>query len=339
MPFGQAFCFPAYQIGFCLKMNLAYNYTEINISNKNYHLMSGILFRLCTAMVLLLSVTGIFAQAKPAIMVDTVKKPPPPKPGINDKIKSSKKIEGLFTLFQDTVTGSVQLYVRKDQLGKEYIYQSIALGGPTSLFLNQNMIRSSWVFRIQKSFDHLEFSQENTNFYYDKDNAVSKSANVDVTEAVFYADKIAAEDSIGYLISGDGMFLSDKLDPIKPVLPPGLPPSTLFNLGSLNSSKSKYDKIRSFSRNTDIIVDLAFDNPSPSNPGGKDITDARYNRIRFQHSFLEVPQNDYRPRRDDPRVGYFTQEVDNLTSIDVPNYKDLIERWHLVKKLIGTRFL
>jgi hypothetical protein len=226
----------------------------------------------------------------------------------------------------------MQIYVKKNQLGKEYIYQSFSMGGPTSLFLNQNMIRTTWVFRIQKSFDKLEFSQVNTNFYYDKNNAVSKAANVDVTEAVFYADKIAAEDENGYLINGDALFLSEKLDQVRPTLPPGLPPGAVFNLGNLNAAKSRYLKVRSFPNNTDVVVELAYENPAPFNGGGKDITDARYNRIRFQHSFLEMPNNDYRPRRDDPRIGYFSQEIDNLTSIKVADYKDVINRWNLVKK-------
>ena len=68
------------------------------------------------------------------------------KAGITDKIKTSKKTEGLFTLYQDTVTGSVQLYIKKKQLGKEFIYQSFSMGGPTVLFLNQNMIRTTWLF-------------------------------------------------------------------------------------------------------------------------------------------------------------------------------------------------
>jgi hypothetical protein len=106
----------------------------------------------------------------------------------------------------------------------------------------------------------------------------------------------------------------------------------VYNLGNLNPSKSKYDKIRSFPENTDVIVELAFDNPMPFNMGGKDITDARYNRIRFQHSFLQVPQNDYRPRRDDPRVGFFTQEIDDMTSKSVTPFHDLIDRWYLKKK-------
>ena len=47
--------------------------------------------------------------------VDSVKKviAPPAKASITDKIKSSKKIDGLFTLYQDTLTGSLQLYVKK----------------------------------------------------------------------------------------------------------------------------------------------------------------------------------------------------------------------------------
>jgi len=282
--------------------------------------------------VALLCALGSYAQTKPAAPTADTAKKTPPKPSITEKVKSSKKIEGLFTLYQDTATGSVQIYVKKDQLGKEFIYQSFSMGGPTSLFLNQNMIRATWVFRIRKQFDKVEFSQENTNFWYDPASAVSKAANVDVPEAIFYSEKPAAEDENGYLIAGDGLFLSEKLDPVRPIAPPGLPPTLIFNLGSLNAAKSKYDKIRSYPDNTDVVVDLAYDNPVPFNGGGKDITDARYDRIRFQHSFMEVPKNDFRGRRDDPRIGYFSEEVDNLTTIDVPNFKDLIHRWNLKKK-------
>ncbi len=274
------------------------------------------------------------AGNNPAAKADTTKKTPPtpPKPTVADKVKTSKKTEGLFTVYQDTATGSVQMYVKKNQLGKEYIYQSFSMGGPTSLFLHQNMIRTTWVFKIKKSFDKLEFSQVNTNFWYDPTNAVSKSANVDVTEAVFYSAKIDGEDSTGFIVAGDALFLSEKLDPVKPIVAPGPGAQAIFNLGGLNPVKSGYKNVRSYPNNTDVVVELAYDNPMPFNQGGKDITDARYNRIRFQHSFLEMPVNDFRPRLDDPRVGYFTQEVENLTSIKVADYKDMINRWSLVKK-------
>lgn len=287
------------------------------------------------ALVLFLA-TGAFAQKKKKAlaMADSLKKAQviPPKPSLKDKIKSSKKIDGLFTMYRDTVTGSLQMYVKKDQIGKDYIYQSFSMGGPTALYLNQNMIRTTWLFQVQKSDDKIELLQKNTNFYYDKSNPVSKAANVDVSDAVFYSDKVVAQDSVGYLISVDGLFLGDKLDPVKPVFPPTLPPGAMFNLGNLNTAKSKYQKIRSFPGNTDVVVELAYDNPAPLNGGGKDITDARYVRVKMQHSFLEVPKNDFRQRRDDPRVGYFGAEVDNLTSVSPTPYKDFISRWNLKKK-------
>ena len=286
-----------------------------------------------------LAATGAMAQSKKTTPVtpaaDTAKKAAPAAPAkasIKDKVNSSRKVDGLFTLYQDTVTGSLQMYVRKDQLGKDFIYQSFSMGGPTSLFLHQNMIRATFLFKVQKSYDKLEFLQQNTNFYYDKNNAVSKSANVDVSDAVMFADKFSAEDSLGYLVSVDGLLIGDKLDPVKPVFPPTIPPGAIFNLGMFNASKSKYGLVRSFPNNTDVIVELAYDNPMPLNGGGKDITDARYVRVKMQHSFLEVPENDFRARRDDPRVGYFGAEVDDLTSISPTPYKDFISRWNLVKK-------
>jgi len=264
---------------------------------------------------------------------DTAKTPPPPpkKQTVAEKTKGNKKNEGLFTLYQDTATGSVQMYVRKDQLDKEFIYQSFSINGPVALYLNQSMHRATLVFKIKKAFDKLEFAIVNTGFFYDKDNPVSKTQDVDKSEAIFYADKVALEDSLGYLISADALFMSEKLDPVKPIFAPGQATPFTFNLGQLNPTKSKYAQLRSFPDNTDVVVDLTYDNPAAL-AGSPDVTDPRYVRVRMQHSFIEMPKNDFKGRRDDPRVGYFMQQVTNQTSISPVPYKDIINRWNLVKK-------
>lgn len=286
------------------------------------------------------TVLTVAAQNKPA----TAAPPPPPsdsvkakKPaGITDKVKGSKKIEGLFTIYQDTVNGSVQLYIKKSQLGKEYIYQSFSISGPTQFFLNQSMHRVTFVFKVQKAFDKLEFSRVNTAFYYDAQNPVSKTKDVDKPEAVFLSEKTAGEDSAGYLVQADGFFISEKMDAVRPANIPGMPMGMSFSLGGLNPMKSKYATIRSFPGNTDVVVDLAYDNPGAFISGGPDITDPRYVRVRMQHSLIEMPQNDFRPRADDPRVGYFMQQVNDQTSISPVPFKDMINRWHLVKKDPGA---
>jgi hypothetical protein len=249
-----------------------------------------------------------------------------------DKTKSARKKDGLFTVYQDTATGGLQLYVKKDQLDKEYIYQSFSINGPTSMFLNQSMHRMNFVFKVTKSFDKLEFTRVNNSFYYDPANPVSKTKDVDKPEAVFLVEKISGEDSTGYLVNADALFISEKLDPVKPATPPGMFSMMSFNLGGLNPSKSKYHAVRSFPENTDIVVDLAYDNPNAFVSGGADITDPRYVRVRMQHSLMELPKNNFKPRRDDPRVGYFGQQVTDQTSISATPYKDYINRWNLVKK-------
>lgn len=282
----------------------------------------------------------LYAQQPPAGMPagtrppgDTSKTPAAPKkPTVAEKTKGNKKIEGLFTLYQDTATGSLQMYIRKDQLDKEFIYQSFSINGPTSLFLHQSMHRATAVFKMKRAFDKIEFSQVNTGFFYDKNNPVSKTADVDKPEAVFYNDKFSIEDSLGYLVSVDQLFLSEKLDPVKPIIPPSPLAMFTFNLGGLNPTKSKYANIRSFPNNTDVVVDLSYDNPSTLASGGPDVTDPRYVRVRMQHSFIEMPKNDFRSRRDDQRVGYFLDQRNNQTSTSPVPYKDMINRWNLVKK-------
>ncbi|HEX6914439.1 MAG TPA: zinc-dependent metalloprotease [Chitinophagaceae bacterium] len=281
-------------------------------------------------------VLGFSTHAQPPAGVkapaDSTKSAGAKKPTVAEKTKGSKKHSGLFTFYQDTVTGSLQMYVRKDQLGKEFVYQSFSLNGPTSLFLHQSMHRQTAVFKIEKAFDKLELSEVNTRFWYDKNNPVSKTEKVDKPETVFYVDKFSVEDSAGYLISVDQLFLSDKMDPVKPITPPGPASMFQFNLGNLNPSKSKYANVRSYPNNSDVVVDLNYDNPMAFVGGGNDITDPRYIRVRMQHSFIEMPSTDYRSRKDDPRVGYFTQEVNDQTSINTVNFRDMIARWNLVKK-------
>ena len=48
---------------------------------------------------------------------------------IAEATESSRRIDGLFTLFQDTVTGETHMLVRPDQVDREFIYFAHTVDG------------------------------------------------------------------------------------------------------------------------------------------------------------------------------------------------------------------
>ncbi|MBL7813236.1 MAG: zinc-dependent metalloprotease [Bacteroidetes bacterium] len=271
------------------------------------------------------------------------KKPQPPaeaakpkedKPSIASKTKTCKKIPGLFTLYRDTVNGKLYMTVRKDQIGKEFIHFTYTENGVVEAGANRGQYRGSRIFTIKKYYEYIEFEQQNTGFYFNPKSELAKSAGANISHSSLAFEKIlAADEKAGeYLLDADELFLSEKLHQIKPTPMPGIFGGMGFTLGSLSKNKTRYDAVRNYPENTDLVVKYVFDNPYPGNGGSNEVTDARAVSILVQHSLLQMPENDFKPRFDDPRVGYFSEEVNDMTTTQAVNYRDMIHRWHLVKK-------
>ena len=256
------------------------------------------------------------------------------KESISELTLSSRRIEGLFTFFQDTVDGSVQMLVEKNQLNKEYIHFVHTLDGVVDVGHFRGAYKTSKIFEIRKYFNRLEFVSINTAYYFDPDNPLSRAETANINAAVLSALEITAidEKTGAMLLKVDDMFLSENLYQIKPAPNPNAKPGTRFTLGSLNKKKCQYIALNNYPLNSDVVIKYVYDNPTPTNRGGPGITDPRAVHMVIQHSFIAVPKNNYVPRYDDPRVGYFMTQVTDLTSTSNVPYRDLIHRWNLVKK-------
>ncbi len=251
-----------------------------------------------------------------------------------DKIKDMNCFDGLFTFYQDTTNGELFMVITTNQLNNEYIHFLHAKDGIVDVGLNRGSYRQSKVFTLKKYFDRIEFETQNTTFYFDPENPLSRAADANISPAVMVSEKIVATDTTNtkYLINANNVFLSEDLYQIKPSARHGISSSDRFTLGSLSSSKTKYQAINNYPMNSDIVVEYVYDNPSPSRGGSWGVTDARYVTLVLQHSLISMPNNDYTPRRDDPRVGYFTTWVEDMTSASHTPWKDMIHRWDLQKK-------
>lgn len=260
-------------------------------------------------------------------------KPKKPKKSIATLTKKSKKMEGLFTVYQDTVTGAVKMLITKDQLDKDYIYFSQIADGVTEAGSFRGAYRGSNVFHIKKYFNKIDFYAPNTSFYFDEGNAISKAAKANISDARVASTKVlfADEKKGEYLIDATGLFLSETLTRVKPPRFPGRSPFA-FSLGRFDKNKSKIEAIKNYPENTNIKTEYVYSNPSVLNGGSNAVTDGRNVSIKVFHTFMNMPDDGYEVRMDDPRVGYFLTQTNDMTSTGTVNYRDLVHRWRLVKK-------
>ncbi len=286
--------------------------------------------------ILLLSLVTLFAAGPVSAEMRKKKKGKDAPVASADKKKDIKSLTktcvyypGLFGIYQDTTNGDVMIRLSTAQLGKEYIYFSQVADGSASGYFRGNY-RGSKIFKLEKYFDRIEFQVENTQYFYDENNAISKAASANVNTPIIISEKILAQDSTEILIKASDMFLGENFNQIKPSSFPGS--QNQFNLGSISKERSKVKAIRNYPENSDMLVSVAFSNPYPTNYGDNAVTDARFVNVEIYHTLLEMPKNDFVPRRDDARVGYFMTQRDNMTDLTAKPYKDMIHRWNLVKK-------
>ena len=252
----------------------------------------------------------------------------------DEHVAASDTLEGLFTVYQDTTDGKLRMQIDADQLDQEFIYFTLTQDGAPVAGHFRGQFRANEVFTLRRYHDKIEFVKENTGFYFDPDNALSRAAQANISPAVLASESIVAEDTTdggAFLIDADALFLTEALHQVKPSPPRQRRPGQ-FQLGSLNREKTRYHRVRSFPENMDVVVEYVYDNPRPRAGGGSAVTDARSVGIRVQHSLIQMPENDFTPRFADQRVGYFTQQIDDQTSTSATPYRDLVNRWHLEKQ-------
>ena len=251
-----------------------------------------------------------------------------------DIVAKSDHFKGYFDVYRDRESGAVYLSLDPDQIDQEFIYFVMTSDGPVEGGHFRGFFRENAIVSLRRHFKRVEFVKQNTSFHFDPENPLSRAADANISPAVMIAKDIIAEDgdSGRILIEADDIFMSESLHPVKPIPDPEQDPNTVFSLGKLSESKNKIYDIRNYPDNTDVFVEYVFENPAPVVQAGEDVTDSRYVSIRLQHSFIKMPVEDYTPRFDDPRVGYFTDRVTDLTDYSHTPFRDVIRRWKLVKK-------
>ena len=253
---------------------------------------------------------------------------------VEDVVKGKVHIPGLISLYQDSVSGGLSMAISKSQIGIEFIYFVHAKEGQLNAGVFRGNYRGARIIKFNRYFNRIEFEIQNNSFYFDPNSPLSRASDANISSAVLASEYITAESDSLVMISVDNVFLTEALHQITRATNPMAKNKNPFKLGRLVKNRSKYSKLKNYPENTDVSVQYVYSNPTPTNWGSDDgLTDARSVNVTLQHSFIEAPKNEYKPRYEDPRVGYFVTEITDMTTADdVTPYKDPIHRWNLEKK-------
>ena len=244
-------------------------------------------------------------------------------------IKDLKLYEGLLDVYRNTDDGKIYLLIKKNQLDKEFIYFAHILDGIVKAGSWRGNYLDNGIVKFTKYFDQIRLERINTAYIFDQDNPLAKSNSANISNSLIDSLKIehSSKDKDKYLVEITSLLLSQNLSKIT-VDNYKENPKENFKLGSISKKKSSINNIFNYPDNTDFEIKYIFSNSSNQPIENQD---TRNNAVSLRYSFINYPQNNFEPRIENQKIGYFSERKTNLTSTDITPYEDLINKWYLEK--------
>ena len=261
------------------------------------------------------------APAKDAAPADAKSEGKSNKPAFAVLLKDATKVSGLIPLWRKD--DKVYAELTDSLLGKEFfVLISIARGiGDRFLLGGMSLgFGDDWVWQFRKVDDNIQVVRKNVRFFADKGSPEEKAVDLAYTDSVLFSLPIATTGpSGGHVIDLAPIFLSD-LPQISRELP-GF---------SFARDRSTWARVKGFPDNVELEVAATY-----GSSGSRDIDtvpDSRGATITVHYSLSLLPQNSYRPRLADDRVGYFVTALKDFSQkVDEDRFVRFINRWNLEK--------
>jgi hypothetical protein len=249
---------------------------------------------------------------------------------IQSKTQGLTKYTGYFNFYWDDKTGKVFLEI--DGFNKEFLYvNSLPSGvGSNDLGLDRGQIGDSRIVKFIKIGPKVLLVQPNYSFRANSNNADERrSVEEAFAQSAIYGFTAVATDADRALIDITSFLLRDS-HKIADKLNGG-------NQGSYSPDESRsaiyLPNTKSFPDNSEFeaIVTLAGKGKgyeiSSVTPDPNAVT------VRMHHSFVKLPDDNFKLRKFDPRAGYYNMDyMDYATPIDEPINKLFLVRHRLQKK-------
>jgi hypothetical protein len=272
---------------------------------------------------------------------------------IEEKTGGMKKIDGFFPMYWDENAG--HLWLEIPRLNTEVLYSTgLATGlGSNDIGLDRGILTGARIVKFERAGPRVLMVQPNYQFRALTTNAAEARTVRDAfARSVLWGFPIGAATGDRLLVDFTEYLVRDGND-IAGRLRPG---TYRFEA----SRSSVYTPMTlAFPKNTEMEAELTFVRQAggaggPGGPGGPGggrgggggggaggffegvgsvAANAEAASIRIHHSIVELPDNNYKPRRFDPRSGYGSLEFENFAALPgEPITQRFIRRHRLQKK-------
>lgn len=246
------------------------------------------------------------------------------------KTKGLTKYSGYFNFYWNEKTGQILLEV--DRFNNEFLYvNSLPAGvGSNDLGMDRGQIGGSRIVKFIRIGNKVLLVQPNYNYRAVSNNADErKSVEEAFAQSVLWGFTTEAQDSSRALIDITHFLLHDSHQVAR-------------RLGNNNQGNYHEDESRSaiylpnsksFPDNTEFEAIVTLAGTGTGAQISSVAPDPDFVTVRMHQSFIKLPDGNYKPRKFDPRSGFYDNEyMDYATPIDKPIVKRFLTRHRLEKK-------
>lgn len=237
--------------------------------------------------------------------------------------------EGFIPFYWDQKAGKVWLEVSSFRTEFLYVtYLSRGLGS-NDVGLDRGQISSSHVVYLRRVGPKVLMMEKNYAYRASSgDPAQVLAVDESFAQSTLWGFEVAAEESGRVLLDATAFLLRDAGDVI------GQLSRSEQGRFSLEASRSALDpdRTRSFPKNSEFEAQLTFTADTAGYFVRSVAPTATAFTIGQHHSFVELPEAGYKPRRNDPRAGFFgISYVDHSTPLNESMINHFISRHRLTK--------
>ncbi|MGQ9486889.1 MAG: zinc-dependent metalloprotease [Armatimonadota bacterium] len=256
---------------------------------------------------------------------------------IEEVVKDYEKIEGLFPLYRKKEAGKDTIYMEigENQLNRLMLLQATQSTGTGGYSLAAGNPIDDILFKFVRRDEQILFVVPNIRFRAGEGKPIARAVKRSFADAYLEAFRIEArsEERKSLLINISDLFRSDIAQITRLAQSTG-------GAYSIDREKTVISAIKNFPNN--LVVQTAYHlvraggggGPSFAIPGMSStapLADPRSLPLEVTYNLFFLPENGYRPRLADPRVGYFVTEFQDFTEDKDDQTTRYILRWNLEK--------